>query len=333
MRRRYHQSAIDVGLQLFSSLKRQIFVRLQQCPEDYHYVLPVGGFGELVFTLSQSHHLRQQGKVCMLLREDRAYLSRLWPEAADHFMFLNQQQFDLLRSLEAFSYRSPGWLYICWADLFADGRFGLDLVLNNNRLTMKEMYSYALGLKFDVPVAPPVVGHLNVQLPGNGRKNILVIQHANTISRIPGEFWVALTQRLVQHGYNLLVDVIADTDVIAGSPPEVRYFRTQVPELLGLARAADAMIALRSGMADLIGAMLTQPGTSKMLVLYHVTAAFGDGPRSFHHSPGISRSGLNLSKSYSTDRSIDVEVASDDRARLIADEADRIADLAVAAAG
>lgn len=330
MRRRFHQSAPDVALQLFSSLKRQIFETLKTCPEDYHYVLPAGGFGELVFTMAQAHHLRAQGKVCMLLREDRAYLAQLWPEAADQFMFLSTAHFNLLRSLEDFSFRHPGYLYICWADLFADGRFGLDLVLNNNRLTMKEMYSYALGIPFDSPVAAPSVGHLNFTMPstrvgGNGRKNILLIQHANTIARIPTEFWVALSRRLVAQGYNLLVDAIAETDAIPDSPPEVSYYRTQVPELLSIARAADCVIALRSGMADLIGAMIPEAAPQlNMLVLYHVTSMFGSGPKSFHHAPGISRSGLNLSKSFACQRIVDTEVASDDRQRLVEDEVEKV---------
>lgn len=335
MRRRYHQSAPDVAMQMFSSLKRQIFETLKECPEDYHYVLPVGGFGELVFTLAQSHHLRAQGKVCMLLREDRAYLAQLWPNAADHFMFLTMQQFNLLRSLEDISFRHPGWLFVCWADLFADGRFGLDLVLNNNRLTMKEMYSYALGIKFDAPVAAPSVQHLNFTLPpaAEGRKTILVIQHANTIARIPGEFWVALSRRLVDKGYNLIVDVVAEKDAIPDSPPEVSYYRTKITELLAIARAADCVIALRSGMADLIGSMISEAAPDlKMIVLYHVTSVFGNGPQSFHHSPGISRSGLNLSKSFGCDRIVDVEVASDDRQVLVEAEADKIAALVEAQA-
>lgn len=330
MRRRYHPSATDLGMQLFSAVKRQVFETLKHCPEDYHYVMPVGGFGELVFTLSQAHHLRAQGKVCMLLREDRAYLARLWPEAADHFIFLNAQQVTLLRAMEDISFRSPGWLFICWADLFADGRFGLDLVLNNNRLTMKEMYAYALGVKFDLPVAAPSVEHLNFTMPETrpGRRNLLVIQHANTIARIPGEFWAALSTRLVGMGYNLLVDVVDERDAIPGSPAEVGYYRTKVPELLSIARAADAVIALRSGMADLIGAMIPEAAPKlKMVVLYHVTSVFGTGPQSFHHSPGISRSGLNLSKSFGCDRIVDVEVASDDRGRLIDSEVDKVAAL------
>lgn len=319
MRRRYHQSTVDVGLQLFSGIKRQIFARLQSCPEDYHYILPVGGFGELVFTLSQAHHLRAQGKVCMLLREDRAYLAQMWPQAADHFIFLSDAQFNVLKSLEDISFRSPGWLFICWADLFADGRFGIDLVLNNNRLTMKEMYAFALGVKLDVPVLPPVVGPLQLAAQPTGRRRVLLIQHAKTIARIPGEFWSALCAELLAAGYDVVVDVLDDKDLIAGATDGVTYYRTKVPELVALARSADLVIALRSGMADLMGSMI--PGSAlRMIVLYHVTRVFDGTPQAFHHTSGISGSGLNLARSFQTHGITDIEVCSDDRAALIGAE-------------
>jgi len=283
-----------------------------------------------VFTLSQTHHLREQSKVCILLRKDHDYLLELWPNAADHSILLTTQQFELLRSLEDFSFRHPGHLFICWADLFADGRFGLDLVLNNNRITMKEMYSYALGISFNCPPAPPNVQHLNFKPPESGaRRNVLLIPHANTIARIPGEFWKALSDRMLAMGCQLTVDIVSEADIIHPPHPQIKHVRTRVTGLLAIARASDCVIALRSGIADLIGAMVPHSAPHlNMIVVYHVTSMFGKGPRSFHHSAGISLSGLSLSRSFDCKRIFDSEVASDDREQLLSEEVDRIAGLA-----
>ncbi len=54
-----------------------------------------------------------------------------------------------------------------------------------------------------------------------------------------------LTERLVSPGYQVLIEVVADQDLIPGSPAEVSYYRTKVPGLLSIARSVDLVIALR----------------------------------------------------------------------------------------
>ena len=324
MRRTFHQTDVDVGLQTFSTIKKFLYQNLGHCPEDYYYILPVGGFGELVFTLSQSHHLRKTAKVCVLLRTDRSYLAQIWPNAADYFMTISPKIYKALSVLVDQSYRSTGYLFICWADLFADGRFGRDLVVRENRITIKEMYSYALGLDLNVPLLPPVVirtpEDVVAATPG---KKVLLIQHANTVSRIPQPFWTALAEALAEKGYSVLIDVMSNEDIVTTGNPMVTYIKSSVPGLMSIAKAACAVVALRSGLTDFLGSCI--PGSdTKMFALYHITKAFDATSRELLHTAGISNCGLNLARNYGTDGIHDIEILSEAPSALINTEVNKI---------
>ncbi len=325
MAKKFHQTSFDLALDLLSIIKRSIFNKTGHCPEDYYYIMPVNAYGELVFTLSQTQHLRQQAKVCLLLRNDRNFLLEFWPQAADFVIYLTQEEYDTLFFLEQISFRSPGWFFLCWADLFADGRFGSDLVLKNNRLTLKEAYSYALGLDLSVPILAPQIQNVPAH---NADKTVLFVQHAKTYGRIPASFWNVLAQEFHNNGYTIFIDKIAQEDVLLDPEIPVHYLQKTVPELVRFAKSVNLVVALRSGMADLIGASIGD-APMRMITLYHITSKFNRTQKEFHHSAGVAQTGLNLARCFSTDKISDIEIMSDNPEQLINEEVRKVSQLAL----
>src|SRR6266571_2050326 len=91
---------LNVAMRLFSSLKERVFNEFHFCAEDCYYVLIGPGFGESVFTLSQTHHLRRDAKVCILLFEPRKFLLELWPQSGDCTILLSAAEYWQLMALE-----------------------------------------------------------------------------------------------------------------------------------------------------------------------------------------------------------------------------------------
>jgi len=310
MLKRFHQTPLDRAMELFSSVKRAVYAGTGVSPEKFHYIMPVGSLGELVFTLSQTQHLRSKAKVCLLLKHEFAYLTALWPFSADFVVLLSPEEHDLLLAMEPVSYRYPGWLFTCWVEVVADGRFSMDLVLKNNRLSLKEIHSYALGLGLDAALQLPV---LESEAGNKGDKPVLLMPDDGAPERLPPSFWAALALGLKRQGHTVYVAGEAPLQVPEGT---VSHVEKSAPELLRFARSMELVIALRSGLADLVGAAIPGSGT-KMIALHHVSAAFRGTPREFHHAPGVSHSGLNLARCFGTDQIRDVEICSDDAAALV----------------
>jgi hypothetical protein len=293
-------------------------------PDKTFFVFPFGGFGDFTFICSLLPLLRQEGPVALFLPDHRMDFFELFPQAADFVVRYAPHFVQFLPELFHQGMRKPGYPFVPFTDWFADGRFNMELVCREGRLTLKESYAYALGLPLTsagiealVPEVP-----LPEALLAQARR-VLVIPHANSHKPFQPEMWQILTDQLNAEGYQVFFE---STSYPGAIPLNAQLLQMSVKELIGSMGAFDAVVALRSGLTDLMGSVpSTQRG--KLAVVYHVTAEPPAEEQRFNHARGVSTSGLALARIYPGNDSIrDFEVDGD---TLDQGEISQITDFAV----
>ena len=151
--------------QIFFNLCRQHVKAAGLDPDETFFVYPVGGFGEFTFVSSLLPELRKQGKVAMFLPQSKIDYFELFPGSADFVLHYSPQFIAYMGDLYHQGMCKPGYPFVPFTDWLGDGRFNMELVTKEGRLTLKEGYAYMMGLPLTsngvqatVPPGPPPAG-------------------------------------------------------------------------------------------------------------------------------------------------------------------------------
>lgn len=293
MRRSFLMGPIDQALCLFSEVKRSVYKSSGgKCPEDYLYIMPIGGIGELILTCSQTHHLRNR-PVCLLLPASRFWAVNLWPEAADVFIQLDPIQVELLKHLEDNSFLMPGHIYISYVTWLAGGHLADKLIMREKLFGFREAFAFGLGLPLNSETAKPRL--LNKPIPWKPSPNsVLIMPNANFTRKMPEEFWMQLITDLLSQGREVFCENFGSSPF---RHPGVVNVQTEVLDFISLASLCGNVIMLRSGLSDLISAHSSQIPSLNLLILWHLDASTVGTPLELWHSPGCSV-GFPSSKSW-----------------------------------
>jgi hypothetical protein len=303
-----HGSARETAHGFFDLCREHVKQHGMDADKTY-FVFPFGGFGEFTFVCSLLPLLRRQGPVALFLPDNRLDFLELFPLAADFASNYSPQYSQYLPELFHQGMCKPGYPFVPFTDWFGDGRFNMELVCKEGRLTLKEGYAYALGLPLtsagvqaQVPEVP-----LPEALQKRARR-VLAIPHANSHKPLAPEMWQILIDQLDAEGYQVFLE---STNYHGAIPSNAHALQMSVKKLIGSLGAFDAVIALRSGLADLMGTVpCAQRG--KLAVVYHVTAEPHAEELRFNHARGVATSGLALSRIFPGDDSIrDIEINGD----------------------
>lgn len=286
MRRSFAMGGLDQALCLFSDLKRAVYRSSGgKCPEDYLYVMAIGGIGELILTCSQTHHLRRPDRpVCFVVRDDRFWMARMWPESADMFIKVSASQMQLLSLLEDHSFLMPGHLYISYVTWLAGGHFADQLIMKEKLLGFREAFAFGLGLPLASPFAPPRL--IDQPIPWNpGPNSVLIMPNANFTRKMPREFWVGLAKDFVARGHEVYFENFGSEPI---DEPGVTNIQTEVPDFVSLASRCGTVIMLRSGLSDLMSAHSKLLPKLNLVILWHLDPTTAGTLYELWHSPGCS---------------------------------------------
>jgi hypothetical protein len=233
----------------------------------------------------------------------------MFPDSADFVLHYPPQFNGCLSDLYRDGQCKPGYPFVPFTDWLADGRFNMELVTKEGRLTLKEGYAYMMGLPLTtagvqatVPPGPPAPG-----LEGPG-KRILIIPHANSHKPIDPHVWNLLAQRFQSAGYTVYFEVMNYQQPL---PDGVLPLSLTPVGLLQSLVAFEGVVALRSGLTDLMGTV-PQDKRGKVAIIYHVTATPPAEEQRFNHTAGVAKSGLALTRIFPGDASMkDIEVNGD----------------------
>ena len=278
-------------------------------PDTTYFVYPVGGFGEFTFVCSLLPELRKKGKVAVFLPQARMYYHELFPNSGDFFLQYGPQFDSCLPDLFHFGMCHPGHPFVPFTDWLGDGRFNIELVAKEGRLTVKEGYAYIMGLPLSSAGLPPTIpaGAPPGGLDGYG-KRVLLIPHANSHKPFQPAVWEMVAKRLEDVGYSVYFEV---TSYPFALPIGTKSLSMKPSALLQSLAAFEAIVAIRSGLTDLIGAV-PRAQRGKLAVLYHVTATPPTEEQRFCHAGGVTKSGLALTRIYPGDPTIrDFEINGD----------------------
>jgi len=295
--------------QIFFNLCRQHVKAAGLDPDETFFVYPVGGFGEFTFVSSLLPELRKQGKVAMFLPQSKIDYFELFPGSADFVLHYGPQFNAYMGDLYHQGMCKPGYPFVPFTDWLGDGRFNMELVTKEGRLTLKEGYAYMMGLPLTsngvqatVPPGPPPAG---LETPG---KRVLVIPHANSHKPFDPALWNGIAQRCQAAGYQVYFEAMNYPHPL---PAGVQKLTLTPKALLQSLCAFESVIAVRSGLTDLIGAV-PRAQRGKMAVVYHITAAPPAEEQRYNHTAGVAKSGLALTRIYPGDATLqDFEVNGD----------------------
>jgi len=278
--------ALDQALCLFSDLKRAVYrTSGGKCPEDFLYVMAVGGIGEPVLTCSQTHHLRRTERpVCFVVREDRAWVTSMWPHSADVFIQVTPAQMQLLTTLEDLSFLVQGHLYISYVSWLAGGQFADRLIMRERLLGFREAFAFGLGLPLNSPVALPAITARRI--PWNpGKKSVLIMPNANFVRAMPRPFWQALARDFVDRGFEVFFEQFGGE---ALEEAGVTNIQTCVLDFIELASRCNLVVMLRSGLSDLLSACSRRLPQLKLVILWHLDPTTRNTLLELWHAPGCS---------------------------------------------
>lgn len=303
-----HGSPRETAQQFFDLCRRQVRAAGLD-PDQTYFIYPIGGFGEFTMVCSLLSDLRPRAKVALFLPESKTDFHRLFPHSADFVVFYPPHYSPCLTELYYQGGCLPGYPLVAFTDWIGDGRFNIELVTKEGRLTLKEGYAFMLGLPLTSPGLPATVPEgappAGLEHPG---KRILVIPHANSHKGFEPALWDELARRCQAAGYEVVFEI---TNYRHAPPAGVATLSVRPLALLQSLGAFAGVVALRSGLTDLIGAVpAAQRG--KMAVLYHLTEAPPAPEQRHSHSAGIARSGLALTRIYGDTESLgDFEIDGD----------------------
>jgi hypothetical protein len=303
-----HGSAREAAHNFFDVCRSQI-KQAGLDPDNTFFIFPTGGFGEFTFICSLLPELRKLAPVALFLPENKMDFVLMFPHSADYVVQYSLMFADYIPELYNLSIRKPGHPFVPFTDWFGDGRFNVELVTHEGRLTLKESYAYALalplntaGVRATIPAGEMLAG---LEAPG---KRVLIIPHANTHKHFPAAMWDHVAAQFIGAGYEVLFDTF---NYPHPTPAGVQALSLKLPELLRNLPAFDLVVALRSGLADLLGTV-SPADRGKVAILYYVTDRPPVEELRYNHARGVARSGLALSRIFPGDATLrDIEIGGD----------------------
>jgi len=310
MIRTRHGAHRETSINFFEICKEQL-ISNGYLPHETLFIFPAGGLGEFTYILSLSSELRKESKVAIFLPDNKLDFSLLYPDSADIFISYPSQCTKYLSELYLISIKKPGYPFVPYTDYIADGRFNIELVSKEGRLTLKEGYAYLLGLPLGTTgknvKVPKLSSAEEIKISSN-KKNILIIPHANSHKSLPDIVWENLISSYDHNKYNFHIE---NTKLTNNFPSQVTFIKLGINELLKCLSRYDGVIALRSGLADLI-CSVNSTERCKIAIIYHITENPPFAEQKYNHTKGVSLKGLALTRIYSTDEKIkDFEVDGD----------------------
>lgn len=280
-------------------------------PDETFFVYPLGGFGEFTYICSLLSELRKEAKVALFLPDSKIDFLEIFPNSADLFVKYSTEFISFIPELFLLGMRKPGYPFVPFTDFLGDGRFNVELVAKEGRLTLKEGYAYLLGLPLSTIGEAAVVPEC--PLPNEiGRslreKKILIIPHANSHKPFSAATWEYLTKLFMKQNYSVFFET---TSYIEEVPIGVNKISISPKQLLKSLTSFDGLVTIRNGLADLMGS-LPKNQRCKMAILYHITASPCSEEQRFNHMSGVTTKGLSLSRIFGDDASLrDFEINGD----------------------
>jgi len=292
---------------LFSRIKRSVYQSSQgKCPEDYLYIMPSGGIGELVLTCAQTHHVRQKHPVCLILRSDRQWLPLIYPNAADLVIFVEPGEVGLLSLLDNECFLHPGHLMVSYVAWLVDDRFASTLVMKEKLLGFKQSFAFMLDLPLDAPIEHPKLLPAALDVVPQ-EKSVLIMPSANFTRKIDARYWDIIVRQLVARGYTVYWEKFGTVEMNVDGVVNVD---NAVPQFIELARRCKNVLMLRSGLSDLTSAYANVLPDLRLAILWHLDPATAGTVLEEWHTPGCSV-GFPSSKTWFDcgDNVIDIELA------------------------
>jgi hypothetical protein len=269
-------------------------------PDETFFIYPIGGFGEFTYICSLLSELRKEAKVALFIPDSKVDFLEIFPNSADLFVTYSKEFSSFIPELFLFGMRKPGYPFVPFTDFFGDGRFNVELVAKEGRLTLKEGYAYLLGLPLSTygeAASIPECPLPNEIIRNAIRKKILIIPHANSHKPFSAATWEYLTKLFEQRNYSVFFETTSYREKVPLGVNEVSFTPKQLLKSLS---SFDGLVAIRSGLADLIGSV-PQNQRCKMGILYHITSNPYSEEQRFNHMTGVSEKGLALSRIFDND--------------------------------
>jgi hypothetical protein len=265
MYRTLHKLRKDRALDLFVSIKN--FLKKQdQNPDDFFYIFPMGNYGEHTYILGHLHSLRKRGRVCLVLNENKSWLAKFFPESFDYCVTLPDSTSDLYEELFEISYLALGFPYVVWTDIFCNGRLNSELI-RHGRLTISESYAFALELPLRSELKPLKIKKEAITLGQDQKNYILLMPDSTTVKKLDKDFWISLYRELEARSLNpILDDTFLNWNIM--NIKSVRLVKDDLIKFFN--ESCVALIGIRSGMLDLIGGMLTEDVTKRLISIMPV---------------------------------------------------------------
>lgn len=280
-------------------------------PAETFFVFPFGGFGEFTYICSLLSEMRKEAKVALFLPENKIDFLEIFPKSADFFVRYSPQFTSFIPELFLQGMRKPGYPFVPFTDFLGDGRFNVELVAKEGRLTLKEGYAYMMGLPLETigsaaslpDCALPT--EIDTDVP---EKRILIIPHANSHKPFGASTWENLSQRFKKLNYSVFFETTSYRQEL---PSGVNGISLSPKQLLKSLSLFDGVVTIRSGLADLMGSV-PENQRCKLAIMYHITANPLSEEQRFNHTSGVASKGLALSRIYHDDTSLrDFEINGD----------------------
>jgi len=265
MYRTLHKRRKDNALELFVNIKN-LLKRQGLQSEDFFYIFPMGNYGEHTYILGHLHSLRKRGKVCLILTENKSWLSKFFSESFDHCFTLPDGASTFYEELFEISYLALGFPYVVFTDIFGNGRLNSELI-RQGRLTLAESYAFALEMPLSSELRPLKIEKEAVKIGQDEQKFVLLMPDSATVKKLEKKFWIYLYKELEALNLNPILDdtflnwnIDAIKSVKLVKDDLIHFFNKNCATLIGI----------RSGMLDLIGGMLTEDLTKRMVSIMPV---------------------------------------------------------------
>jgi hypothetical protein len=280
-------------------------------PAETFFVFPFGGFGEFTYICSLLSEMRKEGKVALFLPENKIDFLEIFPKSADFFVRYSPQFISYIPELFLQGMRKPGYPFVPFTDFLGDGRFNVELVAREGRLTLKEGYAFLMGLPLETIGSAASVpdcalpSQIDTKAP---EKRILIIPHANSHKPFGVLTWENLTQRFKKLNYSVFFETTSYKQEV---PIDVKSISLTPKQLLKSLPSFDGVVTIRSGLADLMGSLQANQ-RCKLAVVYHITENPLSEEQRFNHTSGVTAKGLALSRIYHNETGIrDFEINGD----------------------
>ena len=280
-------------------------------PDETFFVYPFGGFGEFTYICSLLSEMRKEAKVALFLPENKVDFLEIFPNAADFFVRYSPQFISYLPELFLKVMRKTGYPFVPFTDFLGDGRFNVELVAKEGRLTLKEGYAYIMGLPLETSgsaASLPECSLPSAMDVATSEKRILIIPHANSHKAFNANTWINLTECFNELNYSVFFET---TSYGKDVPIGVREISLAPKQLLRSLSLFDGVVTIRSGLADLMGSVPANL-RCKLAIMYHITENPLSEEQRFNHSSGVTKKGLALSRIFHDNTSLrDFEINGD----------------------